>query len=75
MTSIYHVGLLKVGRTAVFQYRRSVDNLDCEILQYFGERETTKAGARARLKETRAAVLALVRRDYPTKRFDYVRVD
>ena len=73
-TPVYHVGLLQVGRAAVFQYRRSVDFLDCEILKYFGTRETTKTTARKRLKETRSAVLAQLRADYPN-RFDSVRID
>ncbi len=64
-SGIWHVGLLQRGRTAEFQYRRSVDYLSCEILQYFGKRETTKVAARARLQSCKAQVLVQLEKDYP----------
>ena len=73
--SIYHVGLLQHRNTAVFQFRRSVDELSCEILQYFGERQTTKADARKRLAETKAQALAQVQADYPHRGFKSIRLD
>ena len=73
MMRTYHVGLLQVKRVAVFQFCRSVDELDCEILEYLGERETTKRVARARLAATKEKVLSQLGRDYP-HRFDNVRV-
>ena len=39
----YHVGFAIRGKTLVIQARQSVDYLDCEIYDYFGVRETTKA--------------------------------
>jgi len=74
-TMIYHVGLLQRGRTAVFQFRRSVDFLDCEILDYAGERETTKAAARARLRAEWPAVLRQLRAEWPERDFRRIVVD
>ena len=75
MTRIYHVGLLAKGRTAHFQFRQSVDFLDCEILTYYGTRETTKKQARERLAETFNKVLTTVRRAYPKYDFCNVTMD
>jgi hypothetical protein len=72
----YHVGLLAQGSTAVFQYRTDVDCLSCEILEYFGERETTKTAARLRLQQHGStAVLADLNARYPRKQFTRVRID
>lgn len=47
----YHVGLVADGDKAILEVADSVDQLSCECLIYFGERETTlkdlRAGARA----------------------------
>lgn len=53
----YHIGLLVRGNNFVFQYAQSVDCLDCEILQYFGARQTTKKAAKYRLRETQKETL------------------
>ena len=74
MERIYHVGLAQQGTKAVFQYRRDIDFLSCEILRYYGQRQTTKAAAIARLRETKAAVLASLQTEYPG-RFSSVAVD
>lgn len=71
----YHVGLLASGHKAVFQYRRSVDYLSCEILEYYGTRESTKTSARARLAECKAVILASLNDRYPGRNFTTVIVD
>lgn len=71
----YHVGLLQHGRKAIFQYRRSVDFLDCEILEYYGERASTKKAARERLRECRQSVLDGLNARYPGRNFRCVVVD
>jgi hypothetical protein len=71
----YHVGLLAVGDTAVFEFRRCIDFLNCEILKYLGVRETTKRAARERLKATKATALAELQREYPARGFKYIRID
>ena len=76
MQKQYHVGLLQHGNTAVFQFRSDVDYLDCEILEYHGVRETTKAAAKRRLLEcgNKAAVLADLNARYPGRDFRHVVV-
>lgn len=72
---IYHTGLLQRGRTAVFEYRQSVDFLSCEILEYLGQRESTKAAARSRLKECKQSVLDGLNARYPGRNFKFAIVD
>lgn len=43
----YHVGLGKRGKTLVIEAHGSVDYLSCEVYDYMGQRETTKAQLRA----------------------------
>ena len=74
-TPIYHVGLVARGHTAVFQYRKSVDNLSCEILHYYGTRQTTKKVVRAVLKATKAETLTTLNTLYPDKGFTRVIID
>ena len=71
----YHVGLLARGRTAVMQYRRSVDYLSCEILHYFGVREITKADAKRALQALRANVLRELNQRFPGRNFNRVTID
>lgn len=75
----YHVGLFakrsRKGTLAIFQFRRTVDELDCEILEYLGERSTTKEAARQRLADTKSHVLEQLNREYPRKNFQDVRID
>lgn len=71
---IYHVGLLsletKRGRVAILQYRRTVDELDCEILQYLGTVSTTKKEVRAIMTGTvKTAILGYLNKEHPRKRF------
>ena len=75
MGKTYHVGLLQRGRTAVFQYRRSVDFLDCEILKYYGERVTSKAAARARLRADLKTAIGALRSSFPERDFRRVVID
>ena len=76
MQKQYHVGLLQHGNTAVFQFAADVDYLDCEILEYHGQRETTIAAAKRRLLESgkKAAVLAELNARYPGRNFRHVAV-
>lgn len=57
----YHVGIGKRGQTMVIQATRSVDYLDCEIYDYMGRRETTKAELRAK----RYGILDMMKRQRP----------
>ena len=58
---VYHVGIGKRGRTMVIEARRSVDYLSCEIYDYMGNRETTKA----QLVANRYGILALMQDKRP----------
>lgn len=72
----YHVGLLALSNTAVFQFRKSVDNLSCEILEYFGEHLTTKVAAKSRLTPSKkVAVLVDLNSRYPGRNFNRVSID
>jgi len=71
----YHVGLRVDKNTALFEFRRNIDYLSCEILEYFGEREGTKKGARERLKVCKAKVLADLQSRYPKYGFRRVAID
>ena len=71
---IYHVGLLARGKTAVFQYRQTKDELNCEILSYQGKRQTTKKAAQARLRKLKFKVLEVLNAYYPG-RFTNVEID
>jgi hypothetical protein len=51
--------------TAVFQFVQKKDYLNCELIEYTGERETTKAEAEARLAEVKPAVIADLNGKYP----------
>lgn len=71
---IYHVGLLAKGKTAVLQYRKDKDCLSCEILAYFGRRETTKADARKRLASTPDALTCL-NAEFTKRQFNRIIID
>lgn len=72
---IYHTGLLAQGRTAVFQFRRSVDFLSCELLEYYGKRQTTKKAARERLMARKEQALAELNTRHPGRNFRRIVVD
>jgi hypothetical protein len=76
---IWHVGLLQVNRTAVLQFRRTVDELSCDILFYYGTRETFKWEAKERLKALRLEILAKLNQKFPgpntSRTFTKVRID
>ena len=48
---VYHVGTSKRGRTLVIEAVRDVDYLSCELYDYHGRRETTKASLIAKRYE------------------------
>lgn len=58
---MYHVGLAKRGKTLVIEARRDIDYLSCELYDYMGQRETTKA----QLKKNRYQVLELMKQQRP----------
>lgn len=51
----YHVGIRKQGSKIILQATKNIDALSCEITDYFGLRETTKA--KLRKPENRKALL------------------
>ncbi len=57
------MGVWAKGDVAVLQVRRSVDELHCEIIKYYGEREGTKASLRRKLEQDKAGMLAWLRKD------------
>lgn len=75
----YHVGLLAVktanGHKAIFQFRKCIDFLDCEILEYLGERVQSKAEARRKAAEARPLILASLNRQFPRKHFTSIVID
>lgn len=76
MVRIYYVGLYRHGRTAVIQYTQNRDCLNCELIEYYGERATTKERAKSMLKnpKIRQQVLAELREAYPKQNFKSVRI-
>lgn len=76
---VYHVGLSVRRRVkscvAVVEYRASIDHLSCEILRYFGKRQTTKAAVRKSVNAEKASVLAQLNKDFPGRNFTNVIID
>lgn len=72
---IYHTGIRAQGRTAVFEYRRNIDFLSCELLAYTGRRQTTKKAARERAKANKVAALAQLNKDFPGRNFNRIVID
>ena len=58
----YHIGTVKRGKTLVIEAVRDVDYLSCEIYDYLGKRETTKASLRA----NRYQILTMLQIQRPT---------
>ena len=58
---VYHVGIGKRGKTMVIEARRNVDYLSCEIYDYMGQREITKA----KLHNNRYAILGEMQKACP----------
>jgi len=56
---IYHIGLLKQGKKLILQTSRTVDGLSCEISEYLGSRQVTKA----KLKHNAKVLLAEFRKE------------
>jgi hypothetical protein len=42
MEKVYYIGTIKKGNKVILQARTNVDDLSCEIHDYFGARLTTK---------------------------------
>jgi hypothetical protein len=61
MSTIYHVGAYKRHNTVVIQVVKDKDCLSCELVEYFGERQTTKR----HLREYKASFLAAIREEIP----------
>jgi len=74
-TPIYHTGLVAVGHTAVFQFRRCVDFLSCDLLKYTGLRYTTKKAARERQKIYGAKALEQLNAEFPGRNFTRIVID
>jgi len=80
----YHIGLVDAARTpfgygktpglAEFHACRNIDYLPPYILEYLGERETTKTALRQRMALNAAAVLADLNTRYPNRNFTKVKV-
>ena len=47
----YHIGTTQKGSTVTFHLRDNVDYLSCELYEYYGVRETTKARLKSMKKE------------------------
>jgi len=70
---VYHLGLLKNyhnQKRVILQARRDVDFLDCELWQYLGVRETTKA----KLYHNRAKILEWINQTNDTH-FEIITID
>lgn len=74
-TPIYHVGLVAKGTTAVVQYRQDKDCLSCEILEYYGQTQTTKKAVREILRHDAHIFLKYLAGRFPRKQFARVVVD
>ena len=69
-TQVYHIGILRVGKTAIIQATKTVDELSCEIYRYYGERETTKDN----LKRNKQTILAELKKDRTFERCTKIKV-
>lgn len=75
MKKQYHVGLIAIGQTAVFQYRENKDCLSCELIEYYGTRQRTMKENREQIKKHAKALLSLLRLKYPKYDFKRVTID
>jgi hypothetical protein len=71
----YHVGLVVNKNKAILQFRRTIDELSCEILEYYGEYVTTKKEAKERLQFSRIRCLKQLNEEFPNRNFVEVRID
>ena len=61
MAKTYHLALVDGGHgRAIIEVADSVDQVSCECLEYYGERETTIEGLRERFGANPAATLAQI---------------
>jgi hypothetical protein len=72
---VYHSGLLAVGQTIVVQFRKDIDFLSPDLLEYTGERQTTKKAARERVKANKERALAEMNAKYPGRNFKRIVID
>ncbi len=69
-----HIGVKANGREAIFEVSpHGVDYLSCEILEYFGERDTTLAAVKLNLKLLKTSVLEDLNHRFPRKHFTKAR--
>lgn len=78
--SIYFIGIaIKNKQTLTVQARRSKDFLSCELIDYFGERITTKKGLKERLtSKVKKSILADYNKRFANNKeynFKYIQVD
>ncbi len=72
---VYHSGILAVGQTLVVQYRKDIDFLSPDLLEYTGQRTTTKKAARERVKANKVRALAEMNAKYPGRNFTRIVID
>ena len=58
----YHIGLRKAGKTVIVELADTVDQLSCELWQYYGEHVNTVA----ELEQNKAAILKVINVEYGT---------
>jgi len=58
---IYHVGAYRRKKTLVIQATTSKDALNCELVEYFGTRQTTKK----HLREYKGSLLTALKNSIP----------
>ena len=70
----YHLGLLlhRHGNqfNAQFQARHDIDFMSCELYEYYGERETTKARLIKQLKSDYLTILKSIQDKFPEKQIN-----
>jgi len=65
----YHIGIKKdfINNAYVIQMKHCIDCLSCELIEYLGERDTTKQEVKAKLRETKQDVLHCLNKRYNTQ--------
>jgi hypothetical protein len=58
---IYYIGAYKHNRTIVVQAVTNIDCLNCETVEYFGIRQTSKR----HLKQYKAPLMEAIKKDLP----------
>jgi hypothetical protein len=64
-TPIYYVGIfLKNKHTAIIQYVKEKDALNCEILEYYGKRKTTKQAVKEKIKNNKNTIIEYLKTNF-----------